>query len=128
MSFRAKPQEVFETLMDSKKHARFTGEKATISRNVGGKISAYGGYIEGYNLTLVKNKTIVQAWRGTDWPKGHWSIVSFELAKKGAGTELRFTHMNVPDAHVKDITEGWKSEYWEKMRKLFLTHTFHSKK
>ncbi len=126
--FRASPKEVFETLMDSKKHGRFTGKKALISRVVGGKISAYGGYIEGYNLTLVKNKTIVQAWRGADWPKGHWSIASFELAKYGASTKLNFTHVNVPDKHIKDITEGWKSAYWEKMQKMFSLHTPRAKK
>jgi uncharacterized protein YndB with AHSA1/START domain len=38
--FKAPPHEVYEALMDSKKHARFSGEEARISRKDGGKIRA----------------------------------------------------------------------------------------
>ena len=61
--FKASPNQVYEALMDSKKHAKFTGDKAEISREVGGKISAYGGFIEGENLELVQDKKITQKWR-----------------------------------------------------------------
>ncbi len=46
--------------MDSRKHAKFSGDTASISRKVGGKIMAYGGYITGTNVELVQNKTIVR--------------------------------------------------------------------
>jgi uncharacterized protein YndB with AHSA1/START domain len=75
---KATPREVYEALMDSRKHSKFTGAKTSISRKVGGRCSVYGNYIQGINLDLVLNKRIVQAWRGNDWPKGHYCIVIVE--------------------------------------------------
>ena len=114
--FNASPHEVFELLMDSKKHAGFTGSKAKISRAKNGKIEAYGGWIEGKNLGIVKDKKIVQLWRGADWPIGHFSKVQFLLEKKGASTKLTFTQKNVPYKQYKHINQGWKDQYWEKMK------------
>lgn len=34
--FKAEPHDVYEALMDSKKHSKFTGDKAVISRKEGG--------------------------------------------------------------------------------------------
>jgi len=116
--FKSNPHEVFELLMDSRKHAKFTSSEAFISRKVGGKISAYGGYIEGENLEIVPDRKIVQKWRGSEWPEGAWSTAIFELKKKGPGTELVFTQRNVPDSHSKMISEGWKEHYWDKMKKF----------
>ena len=83
--FNASPNDIFEMLMDSKKHSRFTGAPARISRKVVGKISAYEGYIEGENVELVQDKKIVQKWRESDWPEGHFSIATYELKKSGKG-------------------------------------------
>ena len=115
--FKASPEEVYELLMDSKKHAAFSGATAKISRKVGGKISAYDGWIEGKNVRITPNKIIVQKWRGQDWPKGHYSIATFKLEKKGNGTKLTFTQKDVPLSKFKDISAGWESEYWAKMKK-----------
>ncbi len=81
VTFKATPHEIYEALMDSRKHARFTHDKATISRKVGGAFSAYGGYITGTNLELVPDKKIVQAWHGSDWPEGYMSRVTFKLTR-----------------------------------------------
>lgn len=69
VTLQATPEDVFEALMDSKKHSRLTGGRAKISRTVGGKFRVYDGYIEGTNIELVRNKKIVQMWRGSDWPQ-----------------------------------------------------------
>ena len=82
VTFTATLHEVYEALMDSRLHAKFTGAKASISREVGGKILAHNGYIEGKNLELVPDKKIVQKWTCSDWPKGHYSKVTFLLKKK----------------------------------------------
>ena len=104
--FKANPHEVYELLMDSKKHAEFTGAEAKISRKVGGKFSAYDGYITGINLELIKNKKIVQAWTCTDWPKGHYSKATFSLIKVKDGTKLTFTQSEVPESNYKEINQG----------------------
>lgn len=40
VTLKASPRDVFEMLMDSRKHAKFTGASAIISRTVGGAIRA----------------------------------------------------------------------------------------
>lgn len=118
VTFRAAPKDVYEALMDSRKHARITGGKASISRKIGGKITAYDGYITGRNLELDANKKIVQSWHASDWPEGHESRVTFTLAKVPGGTRLTFTHSGVPEKQYASIREGWIEFYWEPMRKF----------
>lgn len=52
VTFKASPHDVYEALMDSKKHGRFTGSLARISRKEGGAIMAYDGYVSGENVGL----------------------------------------------------------------------------
>jgi hypothetical protein len=49
--FKASPQEVYDTLMDSKKHKSLSGEPARISKKVGGKFTAWGSHLSGINLS-----------------------------------------------------------------------------
>lgn len=119
VNFRATPHDVYEALMDSKKHSKFTGAKASISREVGGNINAYGGYIEGVNVKLVPDKKIVQKWRGSDWPDEYYSTATFELTKSGKGTKLIFMQTGVPEEHCELINKGWVEHYWDKMKEAF---------
>ena len=118
VKINAKPSEVYEALMDSGKHSEFTRASASISKKVNGKISAYDGYIDGKNIELVKGKKIVQKWRGSDWPEGHYSVAKFELKNDKGKTRLVFTQTGVPKEHYKSIADGWKEHYWDKMKKF----------
>jgi activator of HSP90 ATPase len=117
VTLAAPAHEIYEMLMDSKKHAAFTGDDAEISREVGGKISAWGGYIGGTNLELVPDRKIVQSWRGSDWPEGHYSRVTFQLRENGGFTTLSFEQTGVPEAVYDDVAQGWRDYYWKPMRK-----------
>ena len=119
VNFQATPHEVFEALMDSKKHCAFTSSKVSISRKVGGKFSVYDNYATGKNLILIKDKKIVQTWRASDWPNGHFSKVTFLLTKTKTGTKLTFTQTDVPDDKYKEISKGWYDFYWNPI-KIFL--------
>jgi activator of HSP90 ATPase len=113
----AAPKKVYAALIEEKRHAKFTGEPATISRKVGGAFSCYGGYVSGINLELVPFKRIIQAWRGKGWPAGTYSIATFALAKAAGGkTRLTFTHVGVPSSHAKDINLGWRTFYWKPLK------------
>ena len=115
-TFPAKPAEVYELLMDSRKHASLSGTKANISRKVGGKFSAHDGYCEGTNLELIENKKIVQTWRGSDWPEGHYSRTSYSLKPVKGGTRLSFYQSGVPEKHYVHIKQGWIDHYWTPMK------------
>jgi activator of HSP90 ATPase len=113
---KAEPHEVYEALMDSEKHAGFSGAKAKISRKVGGKFKCYDGWIDGWNVELVHDEKIVQKWRGANWPEGHYSTVTFALNKRVDGTRLSFTQTDVPEDHYESISKGWYESYWDKMK------------
>jgi activator of HSP90 ATPase len=117
-TFKATPHEVYELLMDSRKHSKFTGAPASISRSVGGKFSAYGGDLSGTNLELRPDKKIVQSWRSDDWPAGHYSRASFTLKKIKGGTRLSFYQSGVPNAHYAGIKQGWIDYYWKPMKAM----------
>jgi activator of HSP90 ATPase len=123
VTFRVRPRTIYEALMDSKKHARFTAARASISRKVGGRISAYDGYIEGINVELVPGKRIVQAWRASDWPQGWFSKVIFTLAGTPSGTRLTFTHSGVPANQTESLRAGWTEHYWDKLKKYLAPPT-----
>ena len=118
VTIKASPHDVYEALMDSKKHAEFTGGAAKISRKVGGKFSAYDGYAEGENLELVPDEKIVQTWRANDWPEGQFSKVTFALVKAAGGTRLTFTQTGVPEDQYEDVSGGWRDYYWAPMKEM----------
>jgi activator of HSP90 ATPase len=120
--FAASPQRVYEALLDASQFAALTGAPAEIERVAGGAFSCFGGVITGRHIELVPNRRIVQAWRVKGWPEGSYSIVSFELQPKGAGTRLTLIHDAFPDgmrAHLNGEMPqgGWDRQYLEPLRK-----------
>jgi activator of HSP90 ATPase len=117
-TFKTNPHAVYEILMDEKKHAAFTGGKAKISRDVGGTFSIYDGDIQGVNIELVPDKKIIQSWRYSDWPQGHYSTATFLLEPSIQGTRLTFTQEDIPESKYEDIKQGWKDYYWKPMKEV----------
>jgi activator of HSP90 ATPase len=118
VTIKASPHDVYEALMDSKKHSEFTGDKASISRKVGGKFTAFDGYAEGTNQELVQGEKIVQTWRASDWPAGHYSKVTFSLKEANNGTRLTFTQTGVPEDQYEDVSQGWRDYYWTPLKQM----------
>lgn len=119
VTIAATPHEVYEALMDSRKHARLTGGPARISRKVGGAFTAFGGGLSGTNLDLVADRKIVLAWRAEDWPAGHHSRATFTLNRVPNGTRVSFYQSGVPAQHAASIRAGWIEYYWAPLKALF---------
>lgn len=119
VTVRASPREVYETLLDSRRHARLTGAAARISRKVGGSFSAYDGSLSGRNLALAPGRKIVQTWRGADWPEGHHSTARFTFERAPSGTRLTLRQTGVPADLYEDYRQGWHDYYWKPLRALF---------
>jgi activator of HSP90 ATPase len=117
VTFKASPHEIYESFMDEKKHAQFTGAKVKLSRKTGGKFDIWDGEISGENLELVPDKKIVQTWRYSDWPAGEFSTATFSLEAVDGGTKLTLNHSGVPDEAYEDIKQGWKDYYWTPLKK-----------
>ena len=127
VTFDASPQDVYNMLMDSKKHQSLSGERAKISTKVGGTFTAWGSHLSGINLVLKPGEKIVQAWRATGWPPDHYSIVIFDIKKRRAGTELEFTQIGIPPDRYSGHYRGWIETYWTPMKEIFATGTISEK-
>jgi predicted enzyme related to lactoylglutathione lyase/uncharacterized protein YndB with AHSA1/START domain len=113
VNFKLKPSDIYAKFTDSKSHAEFSGAAAEISSEARGYSKLYGGKLETRNIELQPNKKIVQSWRSSDWPVGHFSKLTIELKSK-KGTELVLTHEQIPADRADAIAEGWYTFYWNK--------------
>ncbi len=116
----ASPLEVYEAFVDPKKHAAFTGQRATGTPKVGGRFTAGEGYSSGKYLELEKGKRVLQEWTTTEWSEGYPpSLLELTLKGKGKKTELTMVHSKVPEEQVEYYAQGWKDFYWEPLKKYF---------
>ena len=104
--------------MSSKKHGALSGQPAKVSPRVGGKWSV-GHDLEGKNLTLVKDKKIIQTWRANNWATGTYSKATFALSRAPTGTKITFTQTGVPSEFYPETNSGWRTYYWGPLRKAF---------
>lgn len=58
-------------------------------------------------------------WRMKSWPAEHYSNVTIDLEEKEDVTHLSLKQTGVPDKEVDRTQEGWKLNYWERMRHIF---------
>jgi activator of HSP90 ATPase len=117
VSFAAPPSRVYQALVDTKSFSEMTGAPASGDPTEGAAFSAFGGHITGRHVELVPDKRVVQAWRAKTWPEGLYSIVRFELKGEGKGTKLVFDHEGFPEDMKEHLSQGWHSNYWEKISK-----------
>jgi activator of HSP90 ATPase len=116
--FKARPQQIYQVLLDAKQFSAFSGSRpAEIRGEVGGAFSLFTGHIVGLNVELVANRRIVQAWRVVNWPEGVYSIARFELQGQGSGTRVLFDHTGFPPDLAEHLASGWQENYWKPLRK-----------
>lgn len=128
--YKASRNRVFDALTETSQFDRIIrigtggdisalGNKPTaISRDEGGSFTIFGGHILGRQIELVPNERIVQAWRVVDWAPGIYSIAKFELMEHGAETKIVFDHTGFPLDLGQHLADGWKSHYWEPLKKF----------
>lgn len=119
--FDAPPRKVYDAYVDAKKHAAFTGARATLVKKPGGKMNAWNKYVSGTILLLEPAKRIIQTWKSENWPKGKpASILDIRLQPKGKRTELTLVHSGIPAmpaSLAKGFRTGWHTSYWTPLKK-----------
>jgi activator of HSP90 ATPase len=117
---KVSPKQVYGVYVDPKKHSEFTGSKATGKPEVGGKFTAWDGYIFGKYLELEVEKRVVQDWATTDWKEGYpaskLELTFYEIPQ---GTKIVMMHSNVPKSQTIEIKQGWKEFYWDPLKRYF---------
>jgi activator of HSP90 ATPase len=117
---KVSPKQVYEAYVDPKKHGEFTESKATGKPVVGGKFTAWDGYISGKFLELEEGKRVVQEWTSTDFPEGYPpSKLELTFSAVPKGTEITMVHSDVPKEQEDETAEGWTEFYWEPLKKYF---------
>lgn len=118
--FPAKAAEIYKAWMSSEGHRAMTGSPAQVDAFVGGKFTAWDGYIYGSTLALEPSQRIIQAWRTTEFPDAapdsRLEIIFEELAE---GTKVRLTHSDMPEDQVDSYRQGWEDFYFKPMKEFF---------
>jgi len=119
--FNTTPEKLYKLWLTSSGHSQMTGNPAIISSEIGGKFTAWEGYISGTNLELVPFTKIKQSWRTTDFPDSQAdSLIEITLNEIKPGiTQLTLTHSNLAGADDKQYIDGWKDYYFKQMKDYF---------
>ena len=116
----ASPRRIYEAWLASDEHAAFTGGAATIDGRVGGRFSAWDGYIEGTTLELEPYRRMVQSWRTTDFPQDAAdSRLEVLLEERADGGEITLIHTGIPEGQGAGYEQGWRDYYFEPMKTYF---------
>jgi activator of HSP90 ATPase len=116
----AEPRTVYEAWLSGSGHSAMTGAPATASREVGGRFTAWDGYIEGKNLELKPEWCIVQSWRTTRFSESDPdSRLELCIHAKGDGSEVLLIHTEIPPGQASRYQSGWVEYYFEPMKRYF---------
>ena len=119
---KAPPDVIYSLLTDSKKYASLTGKKLRSERLRELRFQFMVGKRLGIIVELVRNKRIVQAWRGHSFPEGIFSMATFNLKPTAKnGTELVLIHRGVPKEMIPSIEAGWRTYNWDKIKSYLET-------
>ena len=116
----AKPADIYRAWLSTKGHTAMTGSAAKINGKVGGKFSAWNGYIFGKTLELTPDQRIVQAWRTSEFPDdAPDSRLEVLLEAVKAGTKVTFIHSELPKGQADSYRLGWEDFYFKPMKAYF---------
>lgn len=116
--FKGAARDVYNSMVDPNMlNAIMPG--STMSPSEGGAFSLLGGTIVGENVKLVPGAQIVQKWRFSSWPEGHFSTVTMDFQEKKGETKLSLTQTNVPNDEAERTEQGWRQNIWGRAKVMF---------
>jgi activator of HSP90 ATPase len=121
------PKDLYDCFTDMNRIRAYTGSSAEVDPRPGGKLSMFGGSVEGAFRELDPPRRLELDWRFSSWPDGVLSIVSLEFEEKERGaTTLRLRQSGIPDCDrfgnhdcVGMTQAGWKQQVLLRIRKVF---------
>jgi uncharacterized protein YndB with AHSA1/START domain len=125
---QASPDRIYKAWIDSEGHSKMTGSTATVEPRIGGRHSAWNGYIQGEILELEPNKRIVMGWRSSEFPEGSPpSRLEVDLEREGKATRVTIVHTEIPAGQGAQYEAGWSDFYFKPMTAYFAAATKPSK-
>jgi len=116
----ATPAEIYKAWLSTKGHTAMTGSPAKVNGKVGGKFTAWDGYIFGTTLELTRDSRIVQAWRTSEFADDDPdSLVEIFLEETKGGTKVTLAHSQIPEGQADSYLQGWDDFYFKPMKQHF---------
>lgn len=111
---------LYQAWLDGAEHGAFTGGEAVIDARVGGRFTAWDGYIEGQNLELTPHTRILQSWRTSEFPEdAEDSLLEVLFNEEEGKTRLILKHTNLPAGTGDEYRQGWVDYYLGPMEQYF---------
>jgi len=117
--FVCSPEDLYSSILDPNRVRAYAGGDADISPETGKKFRLFGGNVQGENVHLDRPNKIVQKWRFSDWPEGHYSNVEMIIEHKNGKTMLTLTQTGVPEDDRDKTMGGWKDNYFRRIKGIF---------
>ncbi|MDK2979449.1 MAG: hypothetical protein PWP52_2163 [Bacteroidales bacterium] len=113
----ATPEEIFIALTNPFTIELWSGYKAIMDDKEGTEFTLWDGDISGKNLTIEKDKKIVQEWYFGE--QDNRSIVTIKIHEKNKGAQIELNHTNIPDEVYDNIIKGWDEYYFGALKTFF---------
>jgi uncharacterized protein YndB with AHSA1/START domain len=117
LAIAAKPETVWEFLVDPEKATRWMGKQAWLDPRPGGqyRVDVIGGHVaKGEFVEVDRPRRLVYTFGWEPGPEGAnpvppgSSTIEIELEPNGEGTTLRFRHRDLPSAEAASAhAQGW---------------------
>jgi len=118
IKINSSPSKIYNALSVASQFSDFTGAKAEINLESGGKISLFDGMITGITVEAIENTRLIQVWRVSNWDEGYYSLVRFELDGDDSNTTLRIEHIGFPEDAGEHLESGWHKMYWDPLKQF----------
>ncbi|KAF9371098.1 hypothetical protein CPB97_002235 [Podila verticillata] len=119
VELQASAQDIYDVLLNEAKVSAWTRAKATIEPKVGSKFSLFGGTVSGEIKELVQDEKIVQSWRLSSWPAGHYSTVTMDISQSTNSTVIKVKQDGVPIGEQDITRQNWSNYYWAEIKRTF---------
>jgi len=117
--FVCRPVDLFECFVEPNRVKAYAGGDSQISREKGGKFKLFSGSVEGENVEVDSPRKLVQKWRFSSWPEGHYSTVTLLLEEKDGKTILKLEQSGVPNDDRERAERGWQTNFFQRIKGVF---------
>lgn len=121
--FRTTAEELYQTFVDPGRLAAFTRSPPKVFEGAqkGGKFELFGGNVSGEYLELEEPKKVVQSWRLSQWPAGHYSKLQIEFDQNDVDhvTVMRVVWEGVPIGQEEVTKRNWLEYYVKSIKTTF---------
>jgi activator of HSP90 ATPase len=121
--FRTSAEELYTTFTDAGRITAFTRSPPVTFEGPkpGGKFALFGGGVQGEYVSLKQPTQIVQKWRLSHWPEGHYTTLTLDFDQDDANsvTNMRAHFDKVPVGEEDSTRDKWGEYYVRSLKTTF---------